>query len=237
MIVSRRRRCPRQKFALGNFLDDFGCSDVRLKPHNALSSAFQMASNYVCQACLRTLKSQRSSSLAVRNINHQLIEELGANEPKLEAPAISRRFRLAYPPSRSLQTSIHFNAASNPSPLPRETAPEAPQPQSQTPKDSTREPASPTNKAQSAGRVPRASQFASAIRRHAAGTTETYVAFGSTERLLKECATQASYTLPNATDKSAAITKTQDGQELGIGKGWWYEGKGSPLDSHQSTSY
>jgi len=193
---------------------------------NSLSSAFQMASNYVCQACLRTLKPQRSSSLAVRGINYSLnLRGRKLTNQKLETTPISRRFRLAYPLSRSFQTSIRLNAASNPSPLPRETTDEVPQPSVQTPKDPKGEPASPTTKAQVAGRVPKASQLASAIRRRATGITETYVAFGSTESLLKECAAQASYTLPNTADKSATITKTPDGQDLGIGKGWWYEGK------------
>ena len=187
-------------------------------PPNSLSSALQMLSNYVCQACLRTLKSQRSSSLTVRSIDCRLIYASQANEAKIEATPISRRLRLANPPSRSIQTSIRLNTASNPSPVRQTTASEVPQPPIQTRQD-------PTHKAEGAERVPRASQLASAIRRHAAGTTETYVAYGSTESLLNECAAQASYTLPNAADKSATIPKTPDGQDLGTGKGWWYEGK------------
>jgi hypothetical protein len=160
-------------------------------------------------------------------------------EPKIEATQISRGLRLAYPPFRSLHTSIRLNAASNPSALRQKTAPEVPQPPVQIPKDPTSELASPTGKAEGEDHVhTRSSQLASTIRRHAAGTTETYVAYGSTEILLEECAEQASYTLPNAADKSATIPKTPDGQDLGTGKGWWYEGKklSSPRSSPTNQS-
>jgi len=54
--------------------------------------------------------------------------------------------------------------------------------------------------------------------------TETYVAYGVTEGLVKECAKQADYFIPQAKQRGAEIPKTTDGQDLGIGTGWWYEG-------------
>lgn len=54
--------------------------------------------------------------------------------------------------------------------------------------------------------------------------TETYVAYGVTEGLVKECAKQADYSIPQAKQRGVEIPKTKDGQDLGIGTGWWYEG-------------
>lgn len=54
--------------------------------------------------------------------------------------------------------------------------------------------------------------------------TETYVAYGVTEGLVKECAKQADYSIPQAKQRGVETPKTEDGQDLGIGTGWWYEG-------------
>lgn len=53
--------------------------------------------------------------------------------------------------------------------------------------------------------------------------TETYVAYGACERLVKECARQADYTIPQAREKDVEIPKTKDGEDLGVGTGWWFE--------------
>ena len=55
--------------------------------------------------------------------------------------------------------------------------------------------------------------------------TETYAAYGSCERLVKESARQAAYTLPQASEKGSSIPKTKDGEDLGMGEGWWYQCK------------
>jgi cytochrome b pre-mRNA-processing protein 3 len=55
--------------------------------------------------------------------------------------------------------------------------------------------------------------------------TETYTAYGSTEALYKECATQADYTMPKANDEDAEAPKTEDGVDLGVGGGWWHTGR------------
>ena len=41
---------------------------------------------------------------------------------------------------------------------------------------------------------------------------------------MKECANQADYSIPQSEQRGAEIPKTEDGQDLGVGKGWWYEG-------------
>ena len=66
-------------------------------------------------------------------------------------------------------------------------------------------------------------KLAQKVRQHATGVTETYVAYGISERLVKECAQQADYTMPQAYEKGVEIPKTKDGEDLGIGTGWWYE--------------
>jgi hypothetical protein len=33
---------------------------------------------------------------------------------------------------------------------------------------------------------------------------------------------QADYTIPQATDYDAEVPKTEDGEDLGVGGGWWH---------------
>ena len=55
--------------------------------------------------------------------------------------------------------------------------------------------------------------------------TETYTAYGATEFLYKECACQADYTIPRAKDHDTEPPKTEDGEDLGVGTGWWHTGR------------
>lgn len=67
--------------------------------------------------------------------------------------------------------------------------------------------------------------IAAEIRKRAKLTTETYIAYGACESLVKECARHADYTIPQAGKKGGdGIPKSRDGEDLGVGKGWWYEG-------------
>ena len=67
-------------------------------------------------------------------------------------------------------------------------------------------------------------KLAQEFRKRAPETTETYVAYGVSEALVKECAKQADYSIPRAKEKGMEAPKTKDGEDLGIGTGWWYEG-------------
>lgn len=58
----------------------------------------------------------------------------------------------------------------------------------------------------------------------AGAATETYVAYGVTEKLFKECARQADYSVPQALEKGAVVPKSEAGEDLGVGEGWWYRG-------------
>lgn len=67
-------------------------------------------------------------------------------------------------------------------------------------------------------------KIAKTLRERNTAATETYVAYGVCEELVKQCARKADYTIPQAAEKGVEIPKTKDGEDLGVGKGWWYEG-------------
>ncbi|MCJ1319948.1 hypothetical protein MMC15_005284 [Xylographa vitiligo] len=69
-------------------------------------------------------------------------------------------------------------------------------------------------------------KLAQEFRKRAPEITETYVAYGVSEALVKECAKQADYSIPQAKEKGMEVPKTQDGEDLGVGTGWWYEEMG-----------
>ena len=76
--------------------------------------------------------------------------------------------------------------------------------------------------------------IAKELRKRASSVTETYVAYGVCEILVKECARQAEYTIPQAHTKNAEIPKTKDGEDLGIGTGWWFESEQIPWSCGKS---
>jgi cytochrome b pre-mRNA-processing protein 3 len=53
--------------------------------------------------------------------------------------------------------------------------------------------------------------------------TETYVAYGATRELVKECTRPGEYKIPQALEKNVEIPTDENGVHLGIGEGWWYE--------------
>ncbi|EMC98844.1 hypothetical protein BAUCODRAFT_31111 [Baudoinia panamericana UAMH 10762] len=54
------------------------------------------------------------------------------------------------------------------------------------------------------------------------GTTEPYIAYGSTEDLFRACAAQCSYTVPSVMQKPAQPPpKNAAGEDVGEGEGWW----------------
>ena len=67
--------------------------------------------------------------------------------------------------------------------------------------------------------------IASGIRKAAPKFTETYVAYGVCEELVKECARVADYTIPQAKDPKAEIPRNDKGEDIGIATGWWYNCK------------
>ncbi|KAI9853031.1 MAG: hypothetical protein M1838_002810 [Thelocarpon superellum] len=73
-------------------------------------------------------------------------------------------------------------------------------------------------------------RLARELRKRAGRTTETYVAYGVTERMYRECARQADYSMP-AVEKGqersgGTVPKTDAGVEVGVGESWWYRDLG-----------
>lgn len=66
-------------------------------------------------------------------------------------------------------------------------------------------------------------RLAKEVRRRGPINTETYIAYGATAELFKECARQADYTIPQVLEGGEA-PKTAKGEDLGVGEGWWYNG-------------
>jgi len=59
------------------------------------------------------------------------------------------------------------------------------------------------------------------------GTLDTYAAYGATEILYKECAKQADYSIEKGLegeDGEMEVETLENGTQVGVGKGWWYEG-------------
>lgn len=73
--------------------------------------------------------------------------------------------------------------------------------------------------------------IAEEIHKRVPSVTETYVAYGVCENLVKECARQADYKIPQAHEKNVEIPKTKDGEDLGVGTGWWFESEHISLSS------
>ena len=73
--------------------------------------------------------------------------------------------------------------------------------------------------------TPTTSKIASQLQKIAARSTEVYSSFGATEVLYKECARHADYSIPQATKDDEEVPKTESGEDLGIGEGWWHTGK------------
>lgn len=85
----------------------------------------------------------------------------------------------------------------------------------------------------------RTGALAQSLRKHAKGTTETYIAYGATEVMFKSCSAQADYTMPQAKEKGVELPKGPDGMEMGVpAKGsFWYEGMNAPSLSANSTPH
>ena len=45
-----------------------------------------------------------------------------------------------------------------------------------------------------------------------------------TQKLFEACSSQADYRIPQLSQKGVQVPKTEAGEDLGVGEGWWYEG-------------
>lgn len=79
-----------------------------------------------------------------------------------------------------------------------------------------------TTRSYSQGKV---SDLAKNFSRRPGNAAETYVAYGMTQKLFEACSSQADYKIPQASQKGAEVPKTEAGEDLGVGEGWWYQGE------------
>ncbi|RFU26666.1 hypothetical protein B7463_g9665, partial [Scytalidium lignicola] len=149
-------------------------------------------STKACASCLRTLQRQ-SRALC-------------------DLPRPTRRTTLRFPSSRTFTATASRKVTPDPRNLAQAT---------QIPPSASEnvEPASKSN----AGPAPFNTKKASAaLLRATSGVTETYTAYGVTEDMYRECARQADYSIPEAADLDAEMPKTEEGEDLGVGSGWWH---------------
>ncbi|KAL4925878.1 uncharacterized protein BDV17DRAFT_270733 [Aspergillus undulatus] len=69
------------------------------------------------------------------------------------------------------------------------------------------------------------SRLAKAARRPG-GAAETYVAYGMTQKLYEACSKPGDYSIPQLKEKDVPVPKTEAGEDLGVGEGWWYQSLG-----------
>lgn len=62
--------------------------------------------------------------------------------------------------------------------------------------------------------------------------TETYVAYGATRDLIKQCIKPGDYTIPQALENKAEIPTDENGVHLGVAEGWWYDSKSLSHSKH-----
>ncbi|KAI9815528.1 MAG: Protein cbp3, mitochondrial [Pycnora praestabilis] len=155
-----------------------------------------MASKKYCMACLRQLR-QQSQSLSRKSTSIRL---------PISRPAVLHRTFNTAPKSLAVAadpTKIH---------APAPVLPPKADPPSKNAKFAPEESPNPSTK----------QTIAKELRKRATNATETYVAYGVAEKLMKECAKQANYSIPQAAEKGVEIPKTKEGEDLGVGEGWWY---------------
>ncbi|OJJ31768.1 hypothetical protein ASPWEDRAFT_43753 [Aspergillus wentii DTO 134E9] len=70
------------------------------------------------------------------------------------------------------------------------------------------------------------SRLAKAILPRPGTAAETYVAYGMTQKLFEACSSQADYRIPQVSQQGAEVPKTEAGEDIGVGEGWWYEDLG-----------
>ncbi|KAF2100607.1 hypothetical protein NA57DRAFT_74209 [Rhizodiscina lignyota] len=131
-----------------------------------------------------------------------------------------RRQRPFHAPLTHPRTYSAQSAATKPSESIHHRQHEEQPPQPKSPAEE----ASASEVAQEMGRIARpnrtiAEQIALDVRRRYGSTTETYVAYGGTEELYKECAMQADYTVPQAAEEGVEIPKNKYGEDVGTDLG------------------
>lgn len=84
--------------------------------------------------------------------------------------------------------------------------------------------------------IPVSMKAAAGLQRVTGKATETYTAYGATENLYKECAAQANYSITQEPNSEEQMPKTEDGEDLGVGDGWWLQGRSHQFDGMASSN-
>lgn len=166
-----------------------------------------MASRTICERCL----------FQFRQKLHPSIPKARSSQP------VQRRNR------RTLQSpsTIRFLSHTSQRPSPVLETPTTPSPKPTTgpkPVASSNAPPSQNLDFVPPANAPTSIKVAQEVRRRAVGVTETYIAYGATQKLYRECAAQADYSIPQASEKDVDIPRTSTGVDTGVGEGWWYKG-------------
>ena len=181
----------------------------------SISQTPRMTSNPLCAACrqmfrVRCHRTGRSSELYRAHHTPSI-----RNTPRLFSTNRSLSASQV-PPKVSRQTPLEYQPKPPPAKVTTKEDPNAPAPsqgkESDTPSSDTSSRSTPTN---TLGKELR--------RRLPTDFTETYVVYGVCDTLVKECARQADYTVPQVRQKGVEVPKTKDQEDLGVGTGWWYE--------------
>ena len=162
-----------------------------------------MASNSICIACCQALRLQ-------------------SRQPRLAQtpPSACKRYLQSRSNPRLFSTIRLLSAAQEDLKPIQPKAPSTP-----TRSETSSETTSRENPIGSATSSSPTRSIAEELRKRASSATETYVAYGVCEKLVRECSRQADYTIPQAHEKNVSVPKTKDGEDLGVGTGWWFESK------------
>ncbi|KAL6239178.1 hypothetical protein BDW75DRAFT_152672 [Aspergillus navahoensis] len=158
------------------------------------------------------MPSRNLNSLWPRDLSHQCVR-FQAQSLRLPLPFLT-------PAQRSLSTlSINLREAIN-SRLPRSEL------QNATARRQTPASVSGSNRQScryASGLFPRLAKKIAPMARRPGGAAEQYIAYGMTQKLFEACSNQGDYTIPQLEEKGAQVPKTEAGEDLGVGEGWWYE--------------
>ncbi|QDS75021.1 hypothetical protein FKW77_005869 [Venturia effusa] len=153
-----------------------------------------MASGYTCRSCLTALSSRSCSNISQSTTRSS-----------------RRTLQSSIKPSRCFSLSA-LQLAGAQKAIGKGTITDDPKP------------ADPLAKGDLLKDAPRKLKLASELRKRFKSTTETYVAYGSTEELYKVCGAQAEYKIVR--DKDGMAPKTATGEEIGESDSWWYKDLG-----------
>ncbi|KAK4974791.1 hypothetical protein LTR28_009954, partial [Elasticomyces elasticus] len=171
-----------------------------------------------CRPCLRALRCRNGAAAPATQASRLPCHTI----PSARLAPLST---FTYPHSQShpLLRTYATTSATTPPPPPsaRSFSTQKPQPSETNSPFQAQPPPHPDQPSTNASAI---QKLAQAVRHsNLGGVTEPYVAYGATEKLIRQCASQADYDIPQVREKDGVVPKTGAGEDLGVGRGWWYE--------------